>query len=262
MANTPEYFRGPAANFVDENIGIVQGAVIQAANTAAVIQPNSLITDDLAVKFRQAGEGVFARMAGFENPGQGGVRRGDIGDLGRDIGKLMIQNADMMAYGSAALGALKKQAIDNSDAIGALTAIGGLLGAEKNLPAIAAAAMPDIPGMPDVSDLKENLARMGSHPDSIAQIMRILDLDGDGKVSTAELESGAADSAIMDKLTSIDANTAKMIKDPDFRRRVIPRVEIPSIYGEDPSKQYNQVQLVEQGLAGSNLASNQFNVAF
>ena len=109
MANTPEYFREQAANFVDENIGVLQGALIQTAATAQVNGPNSLITPDLAVRFRQAGQGVFARMAGFENPGQGGVRRGDIGDLGRDIGQLMLQNADMMTYGSSALGALANQ---------------------------------------------------------------------------------------------------------------------------------------------------------
>ena len=174
MANTPEYFRGPMASFADEAVGVMQGQMIQTAVTASVNGPNKLNTQDLAERFRKEGQGVFNRMTGFENPGQGGVRRGDIGDLGRDIGQLMLQNADMMTYGSSALGALANQALDNSDAIGALSAIGGLLGA-GNLPEIAdLSAISGVPGMPDMSDLAEQLARMGSNPDRIAQIIRTL----------------------------------------------------------------------------------------
>jgi hypothetical protein len=53
-----------------------------------------------------------------------------------------------------------------------------------------------------------------------------------------------------------------MIQDPDFRRRVIKKVNMPSIYGEDFEARFNQVSLVEQGLSVSNVASNQFNVSF
>jgi hypothetical protein len=119
-------------------------------------------------------------------------------------------------------------------------------------------------GMPDSasSAIIDSMRRYGVDEAMINTINDAMDTNKDGTVSTFEAQSLLNDTAMIEKLSSMDATTRKMLRDPDFRVRVIQRKPVTSIYGEDPFARFNQVELVEQGIANDGASANQFNVSF
>lgn len=271
-------FQQPLSSLGDAVGSVIPGLNTQQAVSNVLEGANNLTRSNIGDEMRQAGANLADKFGDIYTNPQGGVGRGnagvtraDVADLAGGVSETMEQMgglADMITQGGVAMAALKNQSIDNSAVAAGLSEIGGLiegiggggLGAamRKPLKDVFQSGITDI----QMSDLVDNLTRMGKPPDIINAIMKTLDLNRDGEISVDELEKGARDTVMMDKLTSIDANTAKMIKDPDYRRRVIQKENVPSIYGNDFDSRFNQVTLVEQGLAGSNLAANQFNVSY
>ena len=266
-------FQQPLSSLGDAVGSVIPGLNTQQAVSNVLEGANNLTRSNIGDEMRQAGTNLANRFGDIYTNPQGGVGRGnagvtraDVADLAGGVSKTMEQMgglADMITQGGVAMAALKNQSIDNSAIVaGLIEGIGGGgdVGFTMRQP-LKDVFQRGLTGE-NMSDLVSELTRMGKHPDIIKQIMKTLDLDRDGEVSMNELEKGAVDSLTMDKLTNIDANTAKMIKDPDYRRRVIQKENVPSIYGNDFDSRFSQVTLVEQGLAGSNLAANQFNVSY
>ena len=276
MEKGPEFIRSiipepeTAQTFMDELKLVGEGQMIQKTVSDVLSGVNNLTTANLtdivrhrgSYKLRQAFEG-YAKIQSGVGSGRAGITRADFAMAVENIAKLRDQSdviTDMITQGGAALAALRNQSIDSSAVVAGLAEIGDLIGisnARNFRPSIRAGG-----NETEKSDIGEALLRMGKHPDIVKRILNTLDINQDGEISLDEIEKGAVDTLTLNKLTSIDANTAKMIQDPDFRRRVIKKVNMPSIYGEDFEARFNQVSLVEQGLSVSNVASNQFNVSF
>jgi hypothetical protein len=112
------------------------------------------------------------------------------------------------------------------------------------------------------SAIVDEMQRYGVDSGMIDRIKSQIDTNKDGAVSEFETKSLLNDTAMIEKLSSMDATTRKMLRDPDFRVRVIQRKPVTSIYGEDPFARFNQVEMVEQGIANDGANANQFNVSF
>jgi hypothetical protein len=128
----------------------------------------------------------------------------------------------------------------------------------------AAAGLSLATGIPGdaASAIVDEMQRYGVDSGMIDRIKSQIDTNKDGAVSEFETKSLLNDTAMIEKLSSMDATTRKMLRDPDFRVRVIQRKPVTSIYGEDPFARFNQVEMVEQGIANDGANANQFNVSF
>jgi len=248
MEKGPEFIRsiipeqGLAQTFTDEMKLVGDGQMIQNIVSDVLSGVNNLTTPDLtdivrhrgSDELREAFQGYANIQAGVGS-GRAGITRADFAMAVENIAKLRDQSdaiADMLTQGGASLAALRNQSIDSSAVIAGLAEIGDLLGVSNVRRAMMTPVRSGMTGG-EKSDLGDELLRMGKHPDIVKQILNTLDINQDGQLSLDEMEKGAVDTLTLNKLTSIDANTAKMIQDPDFRRRVIKKVNMPSIYGED-----------------------------
>lgn len=96
-----------------------------------------------------------------------------------------------------------------------------------------------------------------------AQIIGMIDADGDGNVSGGELKSALDDNSIINKMGELNPAIARLFKDPSFRSRTIQKLPSVSIYGDTSGRDaYNQVNEVLQGYALSEQDENFFNVNF
>ena len=117
--------------------------------------------------------------------------------------------------------------------------------------------------LPEWIDLIGEMARDGNHPEAkleeLTQMFTELDQNKDARVDEKEVSRVLADDDLLDKLKGINATVSKLIRDPNFRVRVIKRTPYQSIYGPRPE---GQVSLVETGVASFLETANQFNVSF
>ena len=94
-----------------------------------------------------------------------------------------------------------------------------------------------------------------------ARLINIFDSNNDGSVSRREANDGLGSQKVIDEISKLNATMGRMVKDPDFRTRVIKRAPPgPSLFG--PKDSDNQVDTVLQGLANFEQSINEFNVSF
>ena len=76
-----------------------------------------------------------------------------------------------------------------------------------------------------------------------------------------EADDGLGSQKVLDEISKLNATMGRLVKDPDFRTRVIKRAPArPSLFG--PKDNNNQVDTVLQGLANFEQSVNEFNVSF
>lgn len=97
------------------------------------------------------------------------------------------------------------------------------------------------------------------HSDDIRRLARILDSNGDGRVSDGELRDASGNRELLDEVKKISPLIARTLKDPNFRIRQIKRKDI----GVLPARRHeinNQVETIRQGFGGYVEDVNMFNV--
>ena len=209
-------------------------------------------------------EGAVERVSGIRmRPGEekgatGGKLQASIDTLKGLVG-INATQGDILngiaRLGSSALGAGQ---IDPSVGVEAgLSNLSNLIG---GFGGIGLSALTGDPAM--ASRMVQEMKDYGIDQRMVDEFTKAMDTNKNGTISAFETQSLLNDSAMIERLSSMDAVTSKMLRDPGFRTRVIKKIDSPSIYGDDFAAQYNQVSLVEQGIANDGSSANQFNVAF
>lgn len=93
-------------------------------------------------------------------------------------------------------------------------------------------------------------------------ITDVFDKNKDGVITGSEFKDTSTSTDDLEELMRINPTIAKLVTDKSFVSRIIKRRDIPSIYGDNLGKRFNQVSLVEQGVAADHESANQFNVGF
>jgi hypothetical protein len=94
----------------------------------------------------------------------------------------------------------------------------------------------------------------------LKQAFNLIDRNSDSKVSREEVMQALGNEAILESLDGINSTIGRLIRDPNFRIRIIDRPAYQSIYG--PRSSDNQETMVQVGEADYLANANSFNVSF
>ena len=101
-------------------------------------------------------------------------------------------------------------------------------------------------------DFISELLASGVSAEDAKEAAVAIDQDNSKTISTKELNTYDASNPVV----------SRAINDPRFRSRLVKRKPFSSIYGEDPSKQFNQTSFVDNSFALDGESLNANNVAF